>query len=78
MKKFAVAIYDNFSCENKIFIVESTSEVDAMIQAIILNTKQEYLEEMKEWIEGLKKMDVNMLKQDLFNSDQCIQIIEII
>jgi hypothetical protein len=76
MRKFAIAIYDNFTCKNSIYIIEANGGVDAMVGAIIAHTRPEDRSEefMLTWFDELRKMDIDGIKNALINCDQCIEI----
>lgn len=80
MKKFAVAIYNNFSAQNKVQVVESLDELTAIKLAYIASSAGQYQQDAIDWMEHENIVSITNTKDliaEFFNSDLSVGIVEI-
>jgi len=69
---FAIAIYNNHTGENKLYIVLGTDERDALMKALYEDCDNEFKNtpEMREWFDTLWKLEtVEEISDEVVNSE---------
>lgn len=71
MKNYVVGIYSAFDYENKLFKVEADNEVEAMKQALLDYTKEEYKQDQIDWNRTIGN-SVQEIQHNCFEGDLII------
>lgn len=77
MNKFAVAVYNNFDCFNKVFILDANDKTCALRSAIVAYTKDEHKKVIAEWLGEIFNYSFERLVEELENCEYSIDVKEI-